>query len=164
MIQVNLLPKQKDIHRLRKWTYGCHRKEIVKDFGNVMYTPLYLKWIANKDLLYSTWNSAQCSVPSWMEVGFGGELVHMAEMLCPETVRDSLVAQTVKNLPAMQETRVWSLGQEDPVATHSCIFAWRVPWTEEAGRLRSTESQSRTRLIDTHVPLLWNDYNNVYWL
>ena len=46
----------------------------------------------------------------------------------------SLVAQVVKNLPAMWETQVWSLGQEDPLekgtATHSSIFAWRIPWTE----------------------------------
>ena len=45
------------------------------------------------------------------------------------------MAQTVKNLPAMQETQVQSLGQEDPLekemATHSSILAWRIPWTEE---------------------------------
>ena len=49
----------------------------------------------------------------------------------------SLEIQTVKNLPAMQETRVWSLGREDPLkngmATHSSILAWRIPWTEEPG-------------------------------
>ena len=46
-----------------------------------------------------------------------------------------------KNLPAMQETRVWSLGQKDALekglANHSNIFAWRSPWTEEPGRLQS---------------------------
>jgi len=51
----------------------------------------------------------------------------------------SLVAQIVKNLPAMQETQVQSLGYEDPLeeemATHSSILAWRIPWTEEPGRL-----------------------------
>ena len=50
-----------------------------------------------------------------------------------------------KILPAIKETRVQSLGQEDPLekgmATHSSIFAWRFPWTEEPGRLQSTESQ-----------------------
>ena len=49
----------------------------------------------------------------------------------------SLVAQLVKNPPAMKETWVWSLGWEDPLekgtATHSSIFAWRTPWTEEPG-------------------------------
>ena len=52
----------------------------------------------------------------------------------------SLVAQKVKGLPAMQETWVQSLGQEDPVeeeiATHSSILSWRIPWTEEPGRLQ----------------------------
>ena len=57
----------------------------------------------------------------------------------------SLVAQTVKCLPAMQETWVPSLGWEDPLekemATHSSILAWRIPWTEEPGELQSTGSQ-----------------------
>ena len=54
-------------------------------------------------------------------------------------VKASLVVHMVKNLPAMQETRVQSLGQEDPLeeglATHSRIFAWRSPWPEEPGGL-----------------------------
>ena len=53
----------------------------------------------------------------------------------------SQVAQTVKNLPTMQETQVRSLGQEDPLekvmATHSTILAWRIPWTEESSGLQS---------------------------
>ena len=57
----------------------------------------------------------------------------------------SLVAQTVKNPLAMQEIRVRSLGQEDPLeksmAAHSSILAWRIPWTEEPGRLQSMGSQ-----------------------
>ena len=55
--------------------------------------------------------------------------------------RASLMAQTVKNLPAMQETQVRSLHWEDPLekemATHSNILAWRTPWTEEPGKLES---------------------------
>ena len=54
-------------------------------------------------------------------------------------IRASLVAQTVKNLPAVQETRVQSLGGEDPLekemATHFSILAWEIPWTEEPGGL-----------------------------
>ena len=57
----------------------------------------------------------------------------------------SLVAQTVKNLPAMLETWVQSLGRENPMekgmATHSNILAWRIPWTEESGGLQSVGSQ-----------------------
>ena len=53
--------------------------------------------------------------------------------------------QTVKNLPAVQETWVQSLGQEDPLekgmATHSGILAWRIPWTEEPGGLQSVRLQ-----------------------
>ena len=50
------------------------------------------------------------------------------------------MAQAVKNLPAMKETQVQSLGQEDPLekgmATHSSILAWEIPWTEESGGLQ----------------------------
>ena len=57
----------------------------------------------------------------------------------------SLVAQMVKNLPALLETWVPSLGQEDPLekgmATYSCILAWRISWTEEPGGLQSMGSQ-----------------------
>ena len=57
----------------------------------------------------------------------------------------SLVAQTVKRLPAMRETWVQSLGWEDllekEMATHSSILAWKLPWTEEPGRLQSMGSQ-----------------------
>ena len=57
----------------------------------------------------------------------------------------SLVAQTVKRLSTMQETRVRSLGWEDPLekemAIHSSILAWKIPWTEEPGRLQSMGSQ-----------------------
>ena len=57
----------------------------------------------------------------------------------------SPLAQTVKRLPTMRETRVRSLGQEDPLekemATHSSILAWKIPWTEEPGWLLSMGSQ-----------------------
>ena len=68
----------------------------------------------------------------------------------------SLVAQTVKRLPAMPETRVQSLGWEDPLekemATHSRTLAWKIPWTEEPGRLQSMGSHTTERL---HFVLLY---------
>ena len=79
----------------------------------------------------------------------------------------SLVAQMVKRLPAMQETRLQSLGWEDllekEMATHSSILAWKIPWTEEPGRLQSMElqrvrhdgvtKQQQTGLkTDSHLP------------
>ena len=61
-------------------------------------------------------------------------------------IGSSLVVQTVKSLPAMQETWVQSLGQENPLekglATHSNILAWEIPWTEEPGGLQSMRSQA----------------------
>ena len=57
----------------------------------------------------------------------------------------SLVAQKVKNVPEMQETQVQSMGWTDSLekemATHSSIFTWEIPWTEEPGRLQSMASQ-----------------------
>ena len=62
-----------------------------------------------------------------------------------EAYGTSMVAQVVKNLPAMQETWFRSLGREGPLekgmATHSSVLAWKIPWMEEPGRLRSTWSQ-----------------------
>ena len=59
--------------------------------------------------------------------------------------KDSLVAQTVKPLPAVRETKGPSLGWEDPlekeIATHSSVLAWEIPWTEEPGGLQSMGSQ-----------------------
>ena len=73
----------------------------------------------------------------------------------------SLVTQTVKNLSAKQETWVQSLGQEDSLekgmAIHSSILAWRIPWTEEPGRLQSMGSQRvrYNRATITHSRILW---------
>ena len=62
-------------------------------------------------------------------------------------IQASLVAQTVKNLPAIQETWVRSLGQKDPLekgmATHSSILAWRIPWTEKPGRVAESDMTER---------------------
>ena len=63
-------------------------------------------------------------------------------------MRVYLVAQMVENPPVVQGTRVQSLGREDPLekgmATHFSILTWRIPWTEERGRLQSMRLQSRT--------------------
>ena len=71
-------------------------------------------------------------------------MVNILRLEC--TSRASLVAQIVKNLPAVQETWVQFLGQEDPLekgmATHSSILTWRMPWTEEPGRPQSMGPQS----------------------
>ena len=90
---------------------------------------------------------------------WGHVYVHVAESLCctPGTIttlligyiaiqnRASLLAQMLKRQPAVRETRVWSLGQEDPLekvmAPHSSTLAWKIPWMEEPGGLQSTGSQ-----------------------
>ena len=78
----------------------------------------------------------------------------------------SLVAQMVKNLPAMQETQVRSLGQEDHlekrVATHSSIPAWRIRWTEEPGRLPS--ERVRQDWVTNTFTFIWHEAILPIWL
>ena len=85
------------------------------------------------------------NLEKWDGVGGGREVQEGGDMA-------SLVAQTVKRLPAMRETRVQFLGREDALekemATHSSTLAWKIPWMEEHGRLQSMGSQSWTRLSD----------------
>ena len=81
------------------------------------------------------------------------------------SLRASLIAQSVKNLPEMHETWVRSLGQEDPpekeMATHSSILAWRIPWREKPGRTPSMGSQE---LDMTEQITFFNKYTytNIY--
>ena len=69
----------------------------------------------------------------------------------------------VKNSPAMQEIRVWSLSQEDPLekgmATHSSILAWEMLWTEEPGRLQSVGSERVRHYLATKQKCMWSLYN-----
>ena len=80
----------------------------------------------------------------------------------------SLVAQRVKRLPAVQETRVRSLGWEDPLekamAPHSSTRAWKIPWTEEPGRLQSMGSQRVGHVWATslHSPLSSSPVHHAY--
>ena len=73
--------------------------------------------------------------------GWGKRTLGQADCTCWASV----VAQTVKNLPAMRETQVQFLGQEDPLKkemiTHSSILPWRIPWMEKPDGLQSMESQ-----------------------
>ena len=79
----------------------------------------------------------------------------------------SLGAQMVKNLPEMQETWIQSLGQEDPLekgmATHSDNLAWRVPWTEEPGRLQSMGLQrvGHDWATNTHIIIKFYFFDTV---
>ena len=62
------------------------RERIIREFEMDMYTLLYLKWITNKNLQYSTWKSAQCYVAAWMGGEFGGEWIHVYVWLSPFAV------------------------------------------------------------------------------
>ena len=94
-----------------------------------------------------------CSLITWCQTGTVYPFI--PDVIWMKTTRykgTSLVAQTKKNLPTMQGTRVWSLGWEDSLGkemtTHSSILARRIPSTEEPSGLSPTGSQSWTRLSD----------------
>ena len=78
----------------------------------------------------------------------------------------SLVAQRLKHLPGMRETRVWSLGREDPLekemATHSSTLAWRIPWREEPGGLQSMGSQRVGHDWATSLHFCFIDYTKAF--
>ena len=84
------------------------------------------------------------NIQGWFPLGFTG-LIYLQS-------KDLPGGSVVKNLVAMQETQVQSLGQEDPlekrIATHSHILVWRIPWTEGPDGLQSMELQSQTWLND----------------
>ena len=101
-----------------------------------LYTRLCIKWITNENQLYSTGSSTQCSVVTSMGRKYQKEGIY---------ANIELVAQMMTNLRAMWETQDQFLGREDPLekgmAIHSSVLAWRIPWTEEPGRLQAMECQ-----------------------
>ena len=95
----NELTYKTETNRLRKQTYGCRGEGIVREFGKIMYTVLYSKWITNKDLLYSTWNSTQSFCASLDGRGLWGRMdtcICTAESLhwSPETTTTLLTGYT----------------------------------------------------------------------
>ena len=113
----------------------------------------WYRWMAS----LTRWTWVWVNSGSWWWTGRPGVLQFMGsqrvghywvtELNWTEIITMGLLlwAQTVKCLPTMQETRVWPLGQEDPLkkemATHFSTLAWKIPWTEEPGRLQSMGSQ-----------------------
>ena len=111
--------------------------------------------VKNMPAMLETWVQSQ----GWEDPPEKGKATHSSILAWripwtekPGGLGASLVAQLVKNLPSIQETRVQSLGQEDPLekemATHSYILDRKIPWTEDPGRLQSMGSQSLTQLSD----------------
>ena len=100
----------------------------------------YLSWSLRSVLLYYSSIPAQSACAQWLRWERWISTKHKLHL-----PTGSLVAQTVKRLSTMQETRVRSLGWEDPMekemAIHSSTIAWKIPWTEEPGRLQSMGSQ-----------------------
>ena len=152
------------IHTLHIW--WCHRKNS-HPHSSVCSLPEKRKVITHKKESMNTFYSAHYVMPDWREKLLTGRPPNeMRRLGSPGVAGNSLcvsrvsllsssyffcwelgfpVAQTVKCLPAMRETQVRTLGREDPLgkemATHSSILAWKIPWTEDPGRLKSMGSQ-----------------------
>ena len=111
--------------RLRKWTYGCQRKGIVREFGKVMYTLLYSKWITNK-VYCSTWNSTQCYVPGWMGRKTGGEWIHVctaeSQRCSPEPTTTLLIGYTSIQNEKLKKNPVGKSPQTVSSLTTNCNY------------------------------------------
>ena len=114
--------------------------------GYILFVPntLCIFWLSLREIDFNAWLVQMFFIHMLTDME-SGMLMLMAlcryVTICYPLCYSSLVGQIVKNLPAMWEIRVRSLGQEDPLekelATHSSILAWKIPWTEEPGRLQS---------------------------
>ena len=123
------------------------RRREVEEVSTAPVSTSLKRWREPYDLLISSpiprfWKPSRAGTRSllmWMPQ------YHMSLGISHSRAVASLVAQRLKRLPAMPETWVRSLGQEDPLekemATYSSILAWTIPWTEEPGELQSTGSQ-----------------------
>ena len=116
--------------------------------------------------LLTQWTWVWVNSGSWWWTGRPGMLRFMgsqrithdwaSELNWSNLERASLIAQSVKNLPAMQEIQVWFLAQEDHLengkATHFSILAWRIPWIEEPSKLQSMglQESERTEQLNHH--------------
>ena len=112
-------------------------------------------WVTDTFTFIFTWS---LKVISWLQLTPGDNLRNYFTTICCglyHIYRASLVAQTVKNLSAKQETQVRSLVQKDSLekgmAIHCGILAWRIPWKEEPGRLQSMGSQRVVFTTDNEV-------------
>ena len=85
VVQMNLKDRKR-LRDLENEFMVTSREGIVRDFRMVMYTLLCLIWVTNKNLLYSTWNSAQCYVVAWMIAEFGEERIHVYVWVGPFTI------------------------------------------------------------------------------
>ena len=131
-----------------------HRSWFDSWVGNIYWrrdrllTPVFLGFPCGSASKESACNAGDLgSKPGWEDPLEKGKTTHpsMETLTAYFINRASLIAQPVKNLPAVQETRFLSLGQKDPLekelTPHSSIVAPKIPWTEEPGRLQSVGSQ-----------------------
>ena len=135
------LPFPSPMHESEKWKWSC---SVVSDSSlphGLQPTRLLLKALSSKEISvnharYRNWRMADQGHRHGRPSIRGCGISH-----CPAWLRASLAAQSINNLPAMQETQVRLLSWEDALekgtATHSTILAWRIPWKEEPNGLQS---------------------------
>ena len=130
-------------------TFSFHRREIILSFPLPALPPIsflaetFIPWSAPRRPGQDPAKAFPCLHPQALSKVWdpGSDILRRQALLWfyPTHNRAFLVAQMVKNLLAMQETRIRSLGQEDPLgkgmAIHCSVLTWRTPWTEETGRL-----------------------------
>ena len=135
---------------LVKWTPFDTRLGLSYEFpvpsrGLVIWERTYQSRIYGLDLREWGWEGRVLPENIFCPRCWGAGAQVVGKMKWQPAMSDCLVAQWVKNLPAVQESWVWSLGWENPLekqmATHSSILAWKISWTEEPGGVQSMGSQ-----------------------
>ena len=137
---VHCLRCNQDALRKKKKKFSKSTEAIDSQHGDLFITQHFFpgEWL-KRPLLWSSARISPRPLVHWQKLGQRLSFVWAHHLVA------SQVAQMVKNLPAMPESWVWSLGQDDPLskglATHSSIFAWKIPWTEGPDELQSMQSQ-----------------------
>ena len=132
--------------RMAKWFYRagrCSNWLVLKQCPWLIWYFQYHPWRSFSSSFYRRrwWLWRSLIIHQWSDClnGLETSLFHYSKITASKFKEEYLVAQTAKNLPAMQDTQLWSLGSEEPLkegmATHSRVLAWGILWTEEPGGL-----------------------------
>ena len=160
---------------LEKKAYGCqregYREGIAREFGTGMYTPLYLKWMTDKDLLYRTRNSSQCFVAVWMGGELRGEWIHVYVWLSPFAVHLKLSQhcllisytsiQNKKFFKKNKSATLWELDWQKLSQRRKCRRQSLKPWLKPSQNFLdgTQKTQTERKKSINQTSLKWKHFD-----